>query len=199
MVKGGLVVAAIVEDVAEVDPGLGVVFVDFEGSAQGRDCRFVVAKPVLSVADARHGFGRIGRLTRGDLEVFARLFDQAFAEKCAADLEHQLDVVFVAELEGVAEASECGGLLSEFEQGLAKSGECVFVFGVEDERFLEASACPRIFFARVVRITDANVQLYRIGIERESLSKYVQSLVVLAFIVQLMRSLIILLGTQKRG
>ena len=73
------------------------------------------------------------------------------------------------------------------------------MFWIEDECFLEAAAGPRVFFARVVRVTDANVQLYRIGVERESLSKYVQRFVVLAFIVQLVRSLIILLGTQKRG
>src|SRR5687767_6534518 len=73
------------------------------------------------------------------------------------------------------------------------------MFRVEDECLLEAAAGPREFFARVVRVTDANVQLYRIRVECEPLAKYVQRLVVLAFVVQLMRSLIILLGTQKRG
>src|SRR5688500_5498245 len=73
------------------------------------------------------------------------------------------------------------------------------MFGVEDECLLEAAAGPREFFARVVRVTDANVQLYRIRAECEPLAQYVQRLVVLAFVVQLMRSLIILLGTQQRG
>src|SRR5688572_11737184 len=73
------------------------------------------------------------------------------------------------------------------------------MFWIEDECLLEAAAGPREFFARVVRVTDANVQLYRIRVECEPLAKYVQRLVVLAFVVQLMRSLIILLGTQKRG
>ena len=94
---------------------------------------------------------------------------------------------------------ECGCLLSEFQQRLAEAGEGVLVFGVEDKGFLEASPSPRIFLARVIRVTDANVKLYRVWIEREPLSKYVQRLVVLTFVVQLVRSLIILLGTQKRG
>ncbi len=94
----------------------------------------------------------------------ARLVDQALTEKGATDLEHQLDVVFVAELESVVKAFQSSGLLSEFEQCLAESGECVLVLGVEDKGFLEAFAGPRVFLARVVRVTDANVQLYRIGI-----------------------------------
>src|SRR5205814_4364974 len=94
---------------------------------------------------------------------------------------------------------QCLGLLSEFEQCLTQSGEGILVLGVEDKSFLEASPSPRKFLACVIRVTDPNVQLYRVRVEREPLSKYVQRFVVLAFIVQLMRSLIILLGTQKRG
>ena len=70
---------------------------------------------------------------------------------------------------------------------------------VEDECFLEASACPRKFLSRVVRVTNPDVQLYRIGIERESLPKYVERLIVLPFVIQLVRALIVLFGTQKWG
>ena len=96
-------------------------------------------------------------------------------------------------------ALERRGLLSEFEQGLAEVRECVLVFRIEDESLLEASARPRVFFARMVGITDANMQLYRIRVECESLAEYIQRFIILAFIIQLMRSFIILLGTQKRG
>src|SRR6187549_2431019 len=71
------------------------------------------------------------------------------------------------------------------------------MFGVEDQGFFEAPACPCILFAGVVGIAHADVQLYRIGVESKSLAEYVQSLIVLTFIVQLMCSLIVLLGTQK--
>jgi len=43
------------------------------------------------------------------------------------------------------------------------------------------------------------VQLYRVGIERESLPKYVERFVVLPLVVQLVGALIILFGTQKWG
>ena len=43
-------------------------------------------------------------LLRGDFEELLRLFDQAFAKKRAADLEHQLDVVLIAQFKSMAEA-----------------------------------------------------------------------------------------------
>ena len=43
------------------------------------------------------------------------------------------------------------------------------------------------------------MQLYRVGIERESLAKHVERFVVLPFVVQLMGALVVLFGTQKWG
>ena len=106
---------------------------------------------------------RIRVLPGGNLEIFPGLVDQAFAEERAADLKHQLDIVLVAELQRVMKALQRCRLLSEFQQGLAQSGESVLMFGVEDQSLLETPAGPRIFFARVVR-TDSNVQLYRLGL-----------------------------------
>src|SRR3981081_834511 len=50
----------------------------------------------------------------------------------------------------------------------------------------------------MVCVAKSNVELSRIGVEAESLSKYVQSFVILSFIVQLMCSLVVLFRTQKR-
>src|SRR3981081_605908 len=69
---------------------------------------------------------------------------------------------------------------------------------IENERFLEAPSCPRVFFAGMVRVANSNVQLHRIGVEAESFSEYVQSFVILSFVVQLMCSLVVLFRTQKR-
>jgi hypothetical protein len=96
-----------------------MIGIHLERAAQSRDRRLVVAKSVLRVADARDCFSGVGRLLRGDLEELLRLFDQAFAEKRAPDLEHQLDVVLVAQLERMAKALERVVLLAELEKGLA--------------------------------------------------------------------------------
>ena len=71
-------------------------------------------------------------LAVASLERGLDLVDQPFAEKRSADLEHELDIVLIAELERAPEASERLCLLSEFEKGFPETGECVFVLGIED-------------------------------------------------------------------
>jgi hypothetical protein len=43
------------------------------------------------------------------------------------------------------------------------------------------------------------VQLYRVRVERESLSEHTKRLFILAFIVKLMGALVVLFRTQERG
>ena len=63
----------------------------------------------------------------------ALVLDQPLAEQRAADLEHQVDVVLVAQLEDAAEAAERGVLLAELEQRLAEPGQRVLMIGIQDE------------------------------------------------------------------
>src|SRR3982074_2659962 len=70
--------------------------------------------------------------------------------------------------------------------------------GIENERFLEAASGPGVLLAGMMCVANPNMELYRIRVEAESLSKYVQSFVILSFIVQLMCSLVVLFRTQKR-
>src|SRR4029078_200370 len=72
------------------------------------------------------------------------------------------------------------------------------MIGIENERFLEAASRPCVLFAGVVRVANSNVELHRIRVEAESFSKYVKSFVILSFVIQLMRSLVVLFRTQKR-
>jgi len=78
------------------------------------------------------------------------------------------------------------------------AGERVLVIRVEHERFLETAACPGVLFARVMCVANSYVELHRVRIEAESFSKYVQSFVILSFVIQLMRSFVVLFRTQKR-
>jgi hypothetical protein len=69
---------------------------------------------------------------------------------------------------------------------------------IENERFLEAATGPGVFLAGVVCVANSNVELHRIGVETESFSEYIESFVILSFVVQLMRSFVVLFRTQKR-
>src|SRR6185295_7196024 len=198
VIECSLVVASIVEDVAEVDAGFGVIGIHLQGPAQCRNCRFIIAKAVLRIADARDCFGGVGCLLRCNLEEVLGFVDQAFAKKRASDLKHQLDVILITQLEGVSEAFEGLLFLAEFQKCLAQSGERILVIRIEDERFLEAATGPRVFFAGVVCVANSYVELHRVRVEAESLAEYVKSFVILSFVIQLMRSFVVLFRTQKR-
>ena len=161
---------------------------------------------MLRVADARDCFGGIRRLLNGRLEKILGPFehrlvvaDGRFTEERAADLQHQIEIIRVAKLEGPAEASHRRFVLAELEQSLTESGERVFVLRLEHGGLLEGLARPRVFFARELRVPNPNMQLHRIRVERESLSKYSQRIIILTVVVQLMRAFIVLFRTQERG
>ena len=206
VIERRLVVAAVVEDVREVDARFGVLVVDLERLAERRDGRVVLAEPVLRVADAGDRLGALGRLLHRDLEELLRHGEQLaavaqrrLAEQRAADLEHQVQVVGVPELERAAEAAQRRLLEPELEQRLAESGQRVLVLRLEDQRLLEAAARPGELLAREPRVPHADVQLHRRRIEREPLTQHGQRLVVLAFVVELVGALVVLFGAQERG
>jgi hypothetical protein len=140
VVERRLEVAAVVEQVPEVDARLDVVGVELQGTAQRGGGAVVVAQPVQGVADAGHRLGVLGLLARGHLEELARLLDQPLAEEGAADLEHELDVVLVAQLEGAAEGGERLVAATELEQHLAEPGQRVLVLVVHGEGVGEGAA-----------------------------------------------------------
>jgi hypothetical protein len=63
----------------------------------------ILAESVLSKADQRHGFCRFRGLPGSDVEELPGFTDQAIAEERAPDLQHQLQVVLVAEVENATE------------------------------------------------------------------------------------------------
>src|ERR671928_570703 len=117
----------------------------------------------------------------------------------SSHLQNEIDVIAVAELEDVAE--DTNGLLPlpKLEKNLAETGERVLVLGVQHERLLETLTGPRVLLTCESRVTNPNVQLHRVRIEREPLAKYLERLVILPFIVELMRAFVVLFGTQEWG
>ena len=183
-----------------------MLVVHLERLAERRDGRVVVAQAVLRVADARDRLGALRRLLHRDLEELLRRGEQLaavaerrFAEERAADLEHQVEIVRVAQLERAAKAAQRRVLQPELEQRLAEPGEGVLVLRLEDERLLEAAPRPRELLAGEAGVPHADVQLHRVRIEREPFPKHVERFVVLAFVVQLVGALVVLFGAQERG
>ncbi len=206
VIERRLVVAAIVQDVREVDARFGVLVVHLERLAQRRDGRVVLAEPMLRVADAGDRLGALGRLLHRDLEELLRdgeqlapLAERRLAEQRAADLEHQVEVVGVAELERATEAAQRRLLEPELEQRLAEAGQRVLVLRLEDQRLLEAPARPGELLAGESRVPHTDVQLYRGRVEREPFPQNGQRLVVLPFVVELVGALVVLFGAQERG
>jgi hypothetical protein len=155
------VVVGVVEQVAEVDARLDVVRVDGERALERLGGALVVAQPVQRVAHARHRLGVVGRLPHGGVEVALGLLDLPLAEERAPHLEHQLDVVLVAQLEGALERAERLVVLAELHQHLAEPGEGVLVLGVEGERVVEgAGGAHCVLLARQPGVPDPDVQLH---------------------------------------
>src|SRR5215831_5210411 len=161
---------------------------------------------MLRVANARdclRGFRRL--LDRGLEELLGcteklrPVAERALAEQRAPNLQHQIDVVGVAELQRAAEAAHRRIVLPELQQGFAKAGQAVLVLRLEDQRLLERTAGPSILLARELRVTYPNMQLHRIRVERESFAKHAERIVVLPFVVELMRTFVVLFRTQERG
>ena len=87
----------------------------------------------------------------------------------------------------------------ELEQRFTEPRERILMLGLEDECFLEAPAGPGILLTSQARIPNADVQLHRIRVECQAFAEDRQRVVVLPFVVELMRLLVILFGAQERS
>src|SRR4051794_36654609 len=141
---------------------------------------------MLGVADAGDRFGALGSLLDRHLEELLRhgeqltaLAERRLTEQGASNLEHQVEVVGVAQLQGATKAAQRCFLEPELEQRLSQASQRVFVLGLEDERLLEAPACPGEFLPGQSRISHTDVQLYRSRVECEPFTQNGQRLVVL--------------------
>ena len=95
VVERCLVLATVVQDVAEVDARFGMFGVELQRATQRRDGPLVIAEAMLGIADERDALCRFGGLAHGHLEILARVLDQPFAKEGATDLQHELQIVLV--------------------------------------------------------------------------------------------------------
>ena len=153
---------------------------------------------MLDIPQHRDRLGVVGGLLQCHVKEALRIVQQVLTKEHAGNLQHQFDVVVVAEVEDPVERPNGRRLLAELEQRLAEAGERVFVVGVEDQRFFETLARPSKLVARQARIPDTNVELDGVGIERQPLAQHAEGVIVVPFVVELVSPLVVLLGAQKR-
>ncbi len=107
-------------------------------------------------------------------------------------------VVLEAEREHVLEAGERPRALAELEQDLAQPGEGILVIGIETARFFEGTPRPRILLTRETGVAHTDKQLDGVGIQPQTLAQRIYGVVVLTFVVELMCTFVIFVGTEER-
>ena len=158
----------------------------------------IAAEAMLGVAKAGDRLRRFRGVLDRMAEVFERGFDVPLPEEGPPDLQHEVDVVLVAEREDPVELPQAGLRLAELEEHLAQPGEAVLVLGVEDQRLLEAATGPGELVPGKARVAHPHVQLDRLRIDLESFPQQLERVVVAPLVVQGVRALVELFGTQER-
>src|SRR5207237_5032104 len=97
MKEGGLVLAAIVQQVREIDARLAETRIELERAAQPMQAAAFVREPMRGITHTRRGVGRIRMRAQRALEEAPRLIEHRFAKQRASDLQHQIVIVLEAE------------------------------------------------------------------------------------------------------
>jgi glutamate N-acetyltransferase/amino-acid acetyltransferase len=73
------------------------------------------------------------------------------------------------------------------------------VIGIEAARLVERATRPRKLFTRESRVSHTDVQLDGVRIERQALAQRIYGVVVLPFVVELMCTFVVFVGTEERS
>ena len=197
LVERRLVLLLVVEQVCEVDARFRIIGVQLQRATKCGDRGVILSGTMLRIAHAAHRFGRAGLLLHRNVEELCCILDQVVSEKCASHLQHQLHVILITQLQDAAEILARMLHLPEPQQGFSHSGEPIFVFGIQRERFLEAPARPGILLTGKTRISLADVQLNRDWVQHQPFTQHRQRVVEAALVVELMGAFVVLFGRQK--
>jgi hypothetical protein len=121
-----------------------------------------------------------------EIEEAVRRRDLALAEERPAHLQHQLVVVFKAELENPLERAHGAGSVAQLEQRLAQAGQAVFMVRIQTQGVLEAPPSPGVLFPGQVGIGPSDMQFDRVWVEGDAFLEDQQRFIVPAFVVELM-------------
>ncbi len=96
------------------------------------------------------------------------------------------------------EAGERAGAVPELEQHLAQSRERVLVIGVETARLFKRPPGPGKLLAREPGVAHPDMQLDGVGVQPQAFAQGIDGVVVLTFVVELMRTFVVFVGTEER-
>ncbi len=173
-----VVVAAIVEEVADVDACLGLVGLQIERPAQPEQRRPVVTQAMRCVTEARRRLGRLGMVLDGRLEVPARLREAPLPEERAPDLQDQVVILVESQGADALEAPQTAHPVPKLQPGFAGTGQRVFLVGLQRKRLVEGLPRPRKLVAREPRVAQRDVQFRRQREDGQGLPEQREGLVV---------------------
>src|SRR5690606_9309667 len=199
VIESRFVIPAIVENVRQVDAGFRIGIVVPQRLPEQANGGLLVAVSVACIAEQRQCFRVLRRFANCGVKKLRRLRYEPFTEKSTANLKNEVDVVFVAKRKYAPEVAQGFVSLAESEKRFTVAGQRVFVLGIENQGLLENESGPGVLFPCQPRIADPDVQFYRVRVERQALAKHFERGVILPFVVQLMRLLVVLFRAQERG
>src|SRR6185295_17182468 len=89
--------------------------------------------------------------------------------------------------------------LAQAQEHLAQPGHGVLVVRLEGERLLEGAPGPRELLSREARVAEPDVELDRVGVEKEPILEHLERAVVVAVVVETMRTLVVILRAEERS
>ncbi len=191
-------VAAVVEEVGQVDARLVQLRVQPQGAAQLAAGAEVVAQRVQGVAARRGELGVVRVRGRERREAHPRVGEEPLAVQRAAHGKAQLQVVRQSQVVHAGEAAERRVHLPELEERLAQPHPGVLVLLVGAQPFFERPARPRVLLAGDAHVAQPHVQERGVGVVAQPLAEDLESLVVVARLVQAVRPFVELFGAEER-
>ena len=189
--------AAVVEQVGEIDPRLAVRRVELERSAEPVERPGVVPQPVRGVAETGGRVGRVGMGGGRQIEEPVGGRDVPLAEQRATDLQHELVIVLEAELQNPLERPHGPRAVAQLQQRLAQAGQAVLVVGVEREGVLEAPPRPGVLLPGQMGVGHPDVELDGMWVEGDAFLEDQQRFIVPAFVIELMGLFVEVVGAEK--
>jgi len=122
--------AAIIEQVGQIDPGFAVAGIDLEGTPEPVQRARIIAQSVRGVSQAGGGVRRFRMSCGGKVEESVGRSNQSLPEQRPADLQHQLVIVLKAELEDPLHGAHCPGPIPQLQESFSQAGETILVIGI---------------------------------------------------------------------
>jgi len=192
-----LPVPAVVEEMTSIDPRVVQIGIEPERPANLSARAEFIPQPMQAVSHRGGGLGVVREARGSPREDVARLGVHLLSVECPTHGEHELDIVDVAHPLDLVEELQSPIALTEAKKRLAEADHRVLVTRVQHERLLEGGPSPGVLFAREPRVPQPHIEIHGVGIKRKALLEHLESPFVVAAVVELVRLLVVFLGTEE--